>query len=70
MNNILLDRFDPNNMDMEVYIEQFSSYCLAYNIKEEKKVALFLSHIGHDLNSILKDLYAPENLQDQTFENI
>lgn len=57
-------------MDISVYTNQFGSYCEAYNIKQEKKVPLFLTNIWHGSFSILKDLCAPDKVQDQSFEEI
>lgn len=69
--NITLEKFDPNMMDVNVYLKQFQAYCDAYySVKAERRNSLFLANITHELFATLKDMLAPDTLQDQSFEGI
>jgi len=66
----IFERFDPNTMNIAVYLEQFDTLCEMWNIPIERKVILFISSIGHRLYSLLWDLFAPEVVKEQSFEDI
>lgn len=43
---------------------------MKYGIFHLKKVILFISSIGHELYSLIKDLGAPQSVKDQTFDTL
>lgn len=64
------ERFDPDLMDISVYLEQFEIYCQTWNIPKEKIVLSFIASNGHDLFRLLRDQFTPEAVKDQTHERI
>lgn len=65
----VLERYDSNTMDMEVYLDQFENCCQVYEIKEDMKVITFLTCITHELYKVNKDIFVPEDVKAQTFTN-
>lgn len=70
MSNSQQERLDPNLMDIDIYVDQFGTYCEPHDVKPDRKVALFLSSVGHNLFSTLKDLFVRDKLQKQSFDKI
>lgn len=69
-NNIPIEKFEPNDMDITISINQFMSYWKAYNVSKEKQSHLFLTNVGHGLYANLKDEFAPLSLGEQSFADI
>lgn len=57
-------------MNTNVYLEQFSAFYETWNVSSDKKTMLFVSSIGYNLYSLLRDLLAPTSVKDCTFEVI
>ena len=66
-------RIQEFNADVEsfsAYVERVELFFQANGIKEEKQVLVFLSSIGSARYGTLRDLLAPSNLKDKSFEQI
>lgn len=66
------ERFDPETIDISVYLEQFSAYFETWkkNVATEKKNMLFVSSIGHSLYGLLRDVLAPGSVKVNSFDGI
>lgn len=63
-----LDEYDEKEQNFESYLERFEHFVTANDIKEEKKLAVFLSVIGPRTYEVLKSLVVPAVPGDQSFE--
>ncbi|XP_049520664.1 uncharacterized protein LOC119444700 [Dermacentor silvarum] len=65
-----LDEYDEKEQNFESYLERFEHFVTANNIKEEKKLAVFLSVIGPRTYEVLKSLVVPAVPGDKSFEEV
>ncbi|XP_049268011.1 uncharacterized protein LOC119379063 [Rhipicephalus sanguineus] len=65
-----LDEFDEKDQNFESYLERFEHFVTANDIKEEKKLAVFLSLIGPRTYEVLKSLVVPAVPGDKSFEEV
>ena len=54
-----LEHFDPETEDVDSYMEHLEQYFLEKDVKEERKVAHFLTMVGSSAYQVLRDLVAP-----------
>ena len=54
-----LEPFDPETEDVDSYLERLEQYFLVKDVKEEQKVAHFLTMVGSSAYQVLRDLVAP-----------
>uniref|UniRef100_A0A8C5DSV5 B-cell translocation gene 3 n=1 Tax=Gouania willdenowi TaxID=441366 RepID=A0A8C5DSV5_GOUWI len=52
--------------DWTIYVERFEQYCLANDIRDERKVAVLLSLMGAKTYNLLRSLTAPDKPADKT----
>ena len=57
--HVRIDEFQPENEDIEAYLERVDLYFLAGGTKEADKVPLFLTVVGKKNYTLLRDLVAP-----------
>ncbi|XP_049523817.1 uncharacterized protein LOC119453999 [Dermacentor silvarum] len=65
-----LDEYDEKEQNFESYLERFEHFVTANDIKEEKKLAVFLSVIGPRTYEVLKSLVVPAVPGDKSFEEV
>lgn len=65
-----LDEFDEKDQNFESYLERFEHFVTANDIREEKKLAVFLSVIGPRTYEVLKSLVVPAVPGDKSFEEV
>ena len=65
----MLKEFEPDNEKISAYLERVELYFAANDIKE-RQVAIFLSVIDAKTYSLLRDLLAPENPKDKSFNQL
>ncbi|XP_049524585.1 uncharacterized protein LOC119455976 [Dermacentor silvarum] len=65
-----LDEYDEKEQNFESYLERFEHFVTANDIKEEKKLAVFLSVIGARTYEVLKSLVVPAVPGDKSFEEV
>ena len=65
-----LTEFNPEDQDVESYLENVELFFEANNIAEEKKVAVFLTAVGQKTYKILRQHSAPKLLRENSFEEI
>ena len=63
-----LKEFRPENEKIGVYLERVQLYFQANDIKDTKKVPVFLSTVGAHIYQLLHDLLSPANPKDSTLE--
>ena len=63
-----LKEFEPDNEKVSSYLEQVELYFTANDIAAEKKVVILLSVIGAKTYSLLRDLLAPTNPKEKSFD--
>ena len=57
-----IDEFNCKIDDIDEYYERVEQYFYANDVKDEKKqTAIFLTVIGNEAYSLLRNLFAPEN---------
>ena len=62
-----LEEFQPEEDSIASYLERVELYFVANDTNSDKKVPVFLSAVGAQTYSFLRDLLAPAKLKDQTF---
>ena len=65
-----LSAFDPSQESISAYIERVEVFFAANDVKEEKRVAVFLSVVGAPTFSLLRNLLAPEKPTDKTLRDL
>ncbi|RUS85038.1 hypothetical protein EGW08_007222 [Elysia chlorotica] len=65
-----IETFNPSNTTFSEYEERLFFYFQANNVEEDKKKPILLTVIGATNFSLIKDLVAPEKLQDVSFKDI
>ncbi|XP_062544253.1 uncharacterized protein LOC134211427 [Armigeres subalbatus] len=66
-----LDPFDCQEGDFDYYLEQFQNFLELNSVEDEsKKVPLFISSIGQDAYKILKEICAPSDPKEKSFDQI
>ncbi|XP_049524629.1 uncharacterized protein LOC119456278 [Dermacentor silvarum] len=65
-----LDEYDEKEQNFESYLERFEHFVTANDIKEEKKLSVFLSVIGPRTYEGLKSLVVPAVPGDKSFEEV
>lgn len=66
-----LEPFDCQKGDFDYYLEQFEHFLVLNSVDEEgKKVPLFISSIGQEAYKILKDICAPSDPKEKSFEQL
>ena len=65
-----LAKFNPEEQDIESYLEKVELFFEANNIAEEKKVAVFLTAAGDKTYEILRHHSAPKRPREKSFEEI
>ena len=63
-----LKEFRSENEKIGVYLERMQLYFQANDIKDTKKVPVFLSTVGAHIYQLLHDLLSPANPKDSTLE--
>ena len=63
--HVRIDEFQPENEDMEAYLEWVDLYFLAGGTKEVDKVSLMLTVVGKKIYTLLRDLVAPVKLREK-----
>ena len=67
----LIDSFNHNSNDMSEYIERVDQYFYANDINDaRKKTAIFLTVIGSDTYSLLRNFLAPISRSTKTVEEL
>lgn len=64
------EKFDPDTMDNMVNLEECEMFCEMVGIPVDKKVIIFITSIGHQLDSLLRDLFSPKLVKEQSLEEI
>lgn len=66
-----LDPFDCQKGDFDYYLEQFEHFLVLNSVDEEsKKVPLFISSIGQEAYKILKEICAPSDPKERSFDQL
>ncbi|XP_062550789.1 uncharacterized protein LOC134215670 [Armigeres subalbatus] len=66
-----LDPFDCQKGDFDYYLEQFQNFLELNSVEDEsKKVPLFISSIGQDAYKILKEICAPSDPKEKSFDQM
>lgn len=65
-----IEAFNSKVSDVTTYIERVEQLFLCNEVEESKKVCLFLTLIGGEAYSILKDLVAPALPKDKSYEEL
>ena len=66
-----MDCFDSTVEDWSTYVKRLEQYCVANDVKDEKKVAVLLSFVGAKTYNLLRSLTAPAKPSEKTFkENV
>lgn len=68
--HIRIEEFRPENETIQAYLERVELYFLASGTKEEAKVPLFLTIVGRENYTLLRDLLAPQKPSAQTLEGL
>ena len=55
-----LEEFNPRKETISSYLERIELYFMANEIADKKQVAVFLSVIGGQMYTLLKNLLAPD----------
>ena len=63
--HVRIDEFQPENEDIEAYLERVDLHFLAGGTKEADKVPLFLTVVGKKNYTLLRDLVAPVKLREK-----
>ena len=63
-----VDEFKESREDFASYLERFELWLLANEIKEEKKVSVFLACIGPEAYGLLKNLVVPLKPAEMTYK--
>lgn len=59
--------FDPKLQNFESYLERFELFVQANDIKEEKKLPVFLTVIGAEAYEVLKNIVVPASPSEATY---
>ena len=68
-----MGEFDDAKEDVEAYLERLDQWMTANNIvapkegRQDRRVSVFLTVIGPKAYSLLRNLFSPDNLSDQTY---
>ena len=62
-----IDEFRSENESIEAYLERIDIYFKANDIRDEKKMSIFLSVLGGKAYSVLRDLLGPVKPQEKPF---
>ena len=65
-----LEEFNPRKETISSYLERIELYFLANEIAEKKQVAVFLSVIGGQMYSLLRNLLAPAKPHEQNLQKL
>ncbi|XP_031330712.1 uncharacterized protein K02A2.6-like [Photinus pyralis] len=65
-----IEPFAPGTSDIEAYIERMDLLFICNIVEEDKKVPLFLTLIGTETYSILKDLVSPDNPKSKSYSQL
>lgn len=65
-----LPEFSAEGDEWSLWYERFEQYCVANVIEQERKVSSFLTLIGNNAYSLLRDLCAPRKLNSFTVEEL
>jgi hypothetical protein len=63
-----LEPFNEKEDDWASYVERLEMYFVANDVKEEKKVAVFISSIGSSTYALLRSLLSPAKPSSKSFE--
>lgn len=63
----MLEKYDHRTMNMQIYLEQLRNYCQAYKIGKNSVVITFLTCIGHELYTRIKDIFTPDNVKELSY---
>ena len=66
--HIRIEEFRPDNETIQAYLERVELYFIASGTKEEAKVPLFLTIVGRENYTLLRDLLAPKKPSAQSLE--
>ena len=65
-----LEPFKADAEPFESYKERFEVYVAANSVEDDKKVSVFLSVIGLDAYSLLRNLFSPDKPQDKDYDDL
>ena len=65
-----MQEYRPENELFSSYLERIKLFFIANDIKDEKKVAVFLSLIGSKTYSLLKSLVSPTLPKDKAYDDL
>ncbi|XP_075976035.1 uncharacterized protein LOC142976511 [Anticarsia gemmatalis] len=65
-----LEYFDINTKQWSVYISRLKQYIVLNEIKNELHVALLITAVGDDTYTLMRDLCAPVDPENKTFEEL
>lgn len=65
-----IDEYDEKAQNFESYLERFEHFVSANDVKDEKKLAVFLTVIGPQAYEVLKSLIVPDVPGDKSFEEV
>ena len=65
-----LHEFQPDRESFTVYLERVKIFFVVNDIPAEKKVPVYLNSVGGTAYGVLRNLVAPDNPMDKTFEEI
>ena len=66
-----IEQFKPEEESITAYLDRVELYFTANDITQgEKKVTIFLSEVGVQAYTLLRDLVSPAKPKDKTFEQL
>ena len=65
-----LEQFNPQKETISSYLKQIELYLKANEIADKKQVAVFLSVIGGQMYTLLKNLLAPDKPHEQSLSKL
>ena len=65
-----IGKFELTEENISAYLEHVELFFTANGIKDKKKVAMLLSVIGPKIYALLRDLLAPDKLQDKSVTHL
>ena len=65
-----IEQYHPDNELFSFYLERVEQFLVANDIKDERKKATFLSLIGSQTYSLLKNLVSPSIPKDKSYDEL
>lgn len=66
----MFDTFNNQIEDIHTYLDRYEHFCIANEIKGDRKASFLLSALSPQSYIILKDVCAPENLASKKYDDI